>query len=367
MKEGALTFLACPTCGGRLDCEVFEADREIRDGLLWCERCVARYPVISYVPRMVPSSFYAEAAIAFDRRYAGRPSARLQPAELPPAAGGHRAATATSFGFEWQQFSRFGWDDPTYDRDRERRTFLRKSLFRPEELAGRLVLDAGCGNGRYAYQAARHGAEVVGMDLSVSVDAARANTEGDPRIHIVQGDILRPPFRPEVFDSIFSIGVLMHTGDPAGAIKALAGCLAPRGSMAVRVYHRGNPVYETLDHLLRRWSTRQPRDKLLAFAERSARVATTLERLKLLRLLNQFVRLEAHPHCVFDWYSAPVATHHTYPEVRRWFLEAGLVPTADHQKGGRLRGRLFPPKGLTVRACKMVGPASGSAGLEAGQ
>jgi len=357
VKERALAILACPTCGGQLHCEVFASDHEIRDGLLSCLRCAAVYPVIGSVPRMVPPSFFPAQAVAFHRRFADRLPAPLWPGQVSPTAD-PKTTTAASFGFEWRQFSRFGWDDPTFHRERESRTFLRKSLLRPEELAGRLVLDAGCGNGRYTYQAARHGAEVVGMDLSVGVDAAQENTEGHPGIHIIQGDIFRPPLRPETFDAIFSIGVLMHTGDPAGGIKALVACLAPRGSLTVHLYHRGNPVYETVDRLLRQWTTRLPRERLLSLSERAARVARLLERLKLLRLLNQLIRLEAHPHCVFDWYSAPVATHHTYPEVRRWLLEAGLVPVADRQKGGRLRRSLVPPKALTVRACKADDPAA---------
>jgi hypothetical protein len=36
-------------------------------------------------------------------------------------------------------------------------------------------------------------------------------------------------------------------------------------------------------------------------------------------------------------------------EVRGWVLEAGLVPTADRH----MSGRLFPPKGLAMRACKL--------------
>jgi hypothetical protein len=145
----------------------------------------------------------------------------------------------------------------------------------------------------------------------------------------------------------------MHTGDPERAVKALAECLAPGGAMTVHVYHQGNPVYEGLDRLLRGWTTRLPADKLLVYSVRGARVAKVLERLKLLRLVNQFVRLEAHPHCVFDWYAAPVATHHTYAEVRRWLLAAGLSPTADRQKGGRIRRLVVPPKALTVRAGKL--------------
>ena len=61
------------------------------------------------------------------------------------------------------------------------------------------------------------GAEVVGIDLSVAVINARKITKDMPKVHIVQTDLFYPPFRKEIFDVVFSWGVLHHTPDPRRA------------------------------------------------------------------------------------------------------------------------------------------------------
>ena len=43
------------------------------------------------------------------------------------------------------------------------------------------------------------------------------------------------------------------------------------------------------------------------------------------------MKLDAHPHCIFDWYAAPVATHHTYPEVESWFSAKNLEVQATNR------------------------------------
>src|SRR4051794_18889003 len=61
-------------------------------------------------------------------------------------------------------------------RDRMRSTLLG---WLPADLRGQRVLDAGCGTGALAVEAARRGAEVVAIDLSPTlVDLARERTAG---------------------------------------------------------------------------------------------------------------------------------------------------------------------------------------------
>src|SRR3990172_2722911 len=91
----------------------------------------------------------------------------------------------------------------------------------PEFFPGKLVLDAGCGFGRHLYYAAEFGAEVVGVDFSAAVEAARANTAGCKGIHLVQADIYRLPFREASFDFAYSLGVLHHLPDPERGFQAL--------------------------------------------------------------------------------------------------------------------------------------------------
>jgi SAM-dependent methyltransferase len=211
-----------------------------------------------------------------------------------------------------------------------------------------LVLDAGCGNGRYSYLASEHGGRVIGVDLSDAVDAAAENTEGCDDVQIIQGDIFRLPFAPGAFDVIFSIGVLMHTGEAQLAVQHLRPLLAEGGSLTVHLYGKGNPIYELADRLLRSSTTKRSLAELERFTDRAFRLQRMLARVRLDRVANRFVRLDPHPHCIFDWYSAPIATHHTYPEVRAWFDELGLRVVATNER---------PVTGLPALVRKAAGSA----------
>ena len=49
------------------------------------------------------------------------------------------------------------------------------------------------------------------------------------------------------------------------------------------------------------------------------------------KVVQWFVRIDPHPHCIFDWYSAPIATHHTYSEAKSWFKEFNLRVIASNE------------------------------------
>jgi SAM-dependent methyltransferase len=74
--------------------------------------------------------------------------------------------------------------------------FLAKTGFGPADLAGRLVLDAGCGSGRYAAVAASLGPQVAAVDVTMAVERARETCAPLPDVQVVQADLLRLPFTP---------------------------------------------------------------------------------------------------------------------------------------------------------------------------
>jgi len=378
MKRTLTELLRCPETGSRLALHVFaEAGGEVTEGVLVAADGRHWYPLTRSIPRLLPPELFPRGDFAAEHRReleqlglkaeealrGSRPSDGASPAKASPATaheGGGLIAmkqrTAESFTFEWREYQRFGWDDPTFDLERERRVFLQKTVSAEADWAGALTLDAGCGNGRYSYWAARFGAKVVAMDLSESVDGAYANTRGLD-VHVVQGDILRPPFAPETFARVFSIGVLMHTGDARRATLSLCGLLAPGGELSINLYGTGNPVYELNDRLVRRFTARMDRRDILRFTARMARFADFCARHHLLNLVNAFIRLENHPHCIFDWYSAPVATHHSDGEVASWFRAGGLEvvavesgrPGSLNRAAGRLLGATAFRAGSSVR------------------
>ncbi|MFO1151808.1 MAG: magnesium protoporphyrin IX methyltransferase [Alsobacter sp.] len=94
-------------------------------------------------------------------------------------------------------------------RDRMRATLLD---WLPADLTGRRVLDAGCGTGALAVEAARRGADVVAIDLSPTlVDLARERCAGEGRpgsLTFLVGDMLDPALGG--FDHVVAMDSLIH-------------------------------------------------------------------------------------------------------------------------------------------------------------
>lgn len=111
---------------------------------------------------------------------------------------------------------------------REGRERMRATLLSwlPEDLSGRRVLDAGCGTGALAVEAAKRGAEVVAVDLSPTLvglardRAASAALSG--RIDWVVGDMLDPALG--TFDHVVAMDSLIHyrARDVVGVLSGLA-------------------------------------------------------------------------------------------------------------------------------------------------
>lgn len=85
----------------------------------------------------------------------------------------------------------------------------------PADLTGRSVLDAGCGSGALAMEAARRGADVVAIDLSATlVDLARerAKEECDREIDFRVGDML--DLNLGTFDHVVAMDSMIHYEAP---------------------------------------------------------------------------------------------------------------------------------------------------------
>lgn len=106
------------------------------------------------------------------------------------------------------------------------------------EVAGKRVLDAGCGTGYLAVQLARRGAAVVGVDVSPRmVEVARRNVERagvtvDLRVDDVEA---LATIADGAVDRVVSNYVLMDLADHEAALRALARVLRP-GGVAVLVF-----------------------------------------------------------------------------------------------------------------------------------
>jgi SAM-dependent methyltransferase len=124
---------------------------------------------------------------------------------------------------------------------------------------GGWFLDAGCGRGHLASAVARQHPElqVVAFDLSSSVSAIARDKAHLANLHVVRGDVSRPPFKERAFRRITSLGVLHHTADTGEAFGAVARLTEPGGRLVVWIYpdpdeNTGFRGHYKLLHFLRR-------------------------------------------------------------------------------------------------------------------
>ncbi len=108
-------------------------------------------------------------------------------------------------------------------------------------LAGRAVLDVGCGGGILAEAMARRGARVLGIDLGGEVlevarlHALEAGVEVDYRQ--VAAEALAAE-RPAAFAVVTCMEMLEHVPEPAATLDALARLVAPGGHVIVSTLNR---------------------------------------------------------------------------------------------------------------------------------
>ena len=241
-----------------------------------------------------------------------------------------------SFGHQWTRF------EVAHD-DEDRATFAAKTGFSLTDLAGRMILDAGCGGGRYAKVCGEAGATVFGADHTRAVEKARQLCSHLPNVNFVQADLKHLPFEPASFDFVFSIGVMHHDADTRSVFDAVAAMVKPGGRYSVWLYRKNQWWQEILNSGLRTITTRIPSTVLMPFCH----IGAVLGGVPVVnKSLNKIINFSAHPSyenrvCdTFDWWAPKYQYHHTVDELSVWFHEAGftdLIVLPPEKSGGYYR------------------------------
>lgn len=107
-----------------------------------------------------------------------------------------------------------------------------------------LVLDGGCGAGRWALELARRGPRVLAVDLGLSIELAARNCASTGRVSCVEADLLELPIAEASVDWAYTLGVLHHLRDPLAALRRIVRSVRPGGLVLVYVYHalEGRPL-----------------------------------------------------------------------------------------------------------------------------
>ena len=356
MYKRLLAFLRCPECGDTLELVPLNPpstapDEEISEGLLSCSN-EHWFPVVRGIPRMLPDALaehwgVIEAHIPDPAPQALRPL--IEKRSLTERGFKYDSRTRDNFAREWEHHELGGRTWGMDLQDRIKWFFLEPLHIPVAEMEGKVMLDAGCGNGSQSVAYTGLGLEVIAVDLSSGLEhgqALRALYPGakPSKVHFIQADLQHPPLAPESVDIIHSTGVLHHTPDTHQTFQALRPLLRPGGTFYVWLYKYERLVTPVVNSM-RTVTTRIPPaaftriSKLMALPFMGFCAAVNALGVRSYPRLN---RREA-ALALMDIFGAPYAHYHSYEEVAAWYEAEGFDEVwgcNDGRRGFGVCGRL---------------------------
>ncbi len=217
-----------------------------------------------------------------------------------------------------------------------------------------LVLDAGCGSGRYsaAWHALFPAATVIGIDIN---DVVLRHGLVDPQaLAPVHGNLESLPFRTGAFDVVMSRGVIQHTADPRQALSELVRICKPGGILFFYTYRHG--WYDVALGQLRKvaaWLGVRPCSRAIYAVSRAARFDPRVPAMILDELFVP-IRFAFSEETIREWlHACGVADGSIRPVQHAQF--ANLALPVNRQT--RWLRRIIPTNGLIALAVHLGAPA----------
>ena len=329
MRKAHLHILVCPKTKKPLEFKTIEveiADR-VEKGVLIEPTSGNQYPILNYIPRFVPKENYAK-----------------------------------SFGFQWNTHWQTQQDEYAQV-DVSGHRFFNESRW-PKQLGGEVMLEAGCGAGRFTKHAVSTGATVVSFDYSNAVDANYKVNGIHANLLLLQADIFNMPFNEDYFDKVFCFGVLQHTPDPQKAFSSLIKHLKPGGQIASDIYLKSWKSYLHIKPYVRPFVKKMSPEVLYNFTKKYvdffwplARIARksklgqklisrfVAERSEQLGKVSDDIIREWAYLDTFDWFSPAFDKPQTLAQFRIWHQCANLKNVDVHYGFNGVEARASKPKG----------------------
>lgn len=356
MRERLLDFLRCPNCKVNLRLTAFELFAgEISAGILYCDN-KHYFPIVNGIPRMLPNSLKDHWAVIANKVPEPVPESikdLIERKDFKTDGMAFDTRTMANFSNEWDNHDIGGRTWSMELGDRVRGFFLEPIRIQKEDLKGKILLDAGCGNGSQSVAYTEFGLEVVALDLSNGLEkgyAFRDLHKGaiPEKVHFVQADLQNPPLAAKSFDIIHSAGVLHHTPNTETTFRALRPLLKNGGTFYIWLY-KFEKIVTPIVNSMRAITTRIPAPLFKKIADAASLpfigFCWTVDKLG----IRQYVkpnRKEA-ALAVHDIFGAPYAHYHSFVEVSGWYNSEGITeiwPCNDSRRGFGVRERSYSRK-----------------------
>ncbi|TAL42609.1 MAG: methyltransferase domain-containing protein [Chitinophagaceae bacterium] len=327
MLQALLPFLVCPVTRSELKPVIFShseklyggAKKEIFwEGILYSETDWF-YPIIDGIPRL-----QVEAFLDYEKFLKKKlPDYETRKQKLLATYGDlvHHVVkknkrTKESFELEWGLFDYK--EDKTWELkgDELLGRFLTETDESKESVRGKLIFDAGCGNGQLNQYIAKCGALVIGMDFSKSIERAFHQNQ-EERALFIQGDVQYPPVKSGAFDIVHSSGVLICTNNTEHSFSCIDPCVKKDGKLSVWLYHpRKNFIHNTFN-FIRGYTSKLP----LKFQYHLYRFTIFPLSYVIKRLKGNKQNAREMMVSIMDWFSPEYRWEHTPEEATGWFTK----------------------------------------------
>lgn len=258
------------------------------------------------------------------------------PRFVKEADGSIDGDTRESFGYEWERF-----DAVLPDYDVEVDNYF--GIVPPEVLRDAVVLDAGCGMGRWARQVVKRPVRrLYAVDFSRAIDTAASTLADQPKAHCIQADICNLPFRSSAMNFSYCLGVLHHLADPDAGMRSVA--RATDGPMLVYLYYAldNRPRFHRMllgaATAVRMVTSRLPKRAMFGLSWLIAavvywplaRLAWVLDRLGLASVAHQVPLSHYRDYSfkfmagdAFDRFATPIEKRYSREEISAWLARYG--------------------------------------------
>lgn len=166
---------------------------------------------------------------------------------------------------------------------------------------GKVCLDAGCGLGRTVSSMKAQKADmVVGLDIAIeNLKRAMFLNKNEKKIYFLQANLLKLPFKDNVFDFVHCSGVLHHTIAPYAGFLELTRCLKNKGAIYLALYGKMG---------------------IISFVISIGRLVVKMLPYKIgKRLLSIIVQNKIFLSNLLDVLYVPILVRYTRDEVKQWF------------------------------------------------
>ena len=152
---------------------------------------------------------------------------------------------ADSFGYQWNRFRALQHDSKNGKKYTEKR-LIQNSRWSTKQIADKVVLECGCGPGRFTEILYKLGGIIIAVDMSNAIDVNLENLGLHANVLYIQDDITKLYYMKLKADYVFCYGVLQHTPNPRKTLHRLGQYANDGGKLSVDVYakmDKPNPFY----------------------------------------------------------------------------------------------------------------------------